>query len=110
MKFFNSAIDQSKYFIAHYTIETNEGFFLNKAAWELAIGQSVGNPNIRNKWETDELYEKSSCVIMHDENELKKQSKGKIKIAFPVINNNWEEDGISQLLCMVTGPLFVQLK
>ncbi len=103
MKFFNSNIDKSKYFIAHYSIETNKGFFLNKACWELAIGQSVGNPNIRNKWETDELYEKSSCVIMHEEEELKNLSKGNVKIAFPIVNNDWEEDGISQLLCMVMG-------
>ena len=29
---------------------------LYEAAWALSIGQSVGNPNIRNKWETDELF------------------------------------------------------
>ena len=48
-------MDTSKYFFATYDLEGEES--LANAAWELAIGQSVGNPHVRNKWETDDLFE-----------------------------------------------------
>ena len=69
MKFFNPRLDLSNYFVATYFIKTNNNGDLRKASWELAIGQSVGNPNVRNAWETDELFEQSSCVVLHDEGE-----------------------------------------
>lgn len=103
MKFFNPDLDLSKYFVATYFIKTNNGGDLRKAAWELAIGQSVGNPNVRNAWETDELFEQSSCVVLHDESELNNSKEGMVKIAFPVINTDWNGDGISHLLCQVMG-------
>ena len=43
---------------------------LRDAAWNLAIGQSVGNPNVRNSWETDELFENASCIVLTDEDKL----------------------------------------
>lgn len=87
--------------IATYFLESKTN--LRDASWELAIGQSVGNPNVRNKWETNELFENHSCKILGDEDELQKIKKGIVKIAFPVINTNWEEDGISHLLCQLMG-------
>ena len=44
-------IDTEKYFIATYKLESNKN--LRDAAWNIAIGQSVGNPNVRNRWETE---------------------------------------------------------
>ena len=55
------SLDTSKYFFATYDLEGEES--LANAAWELAIGQSVGNPHVRNKWETDDLFENYSCKI-----------------------------------------------
>lgn len=98
---FFDVIDDDKYFIATYEIEGKNS--LRQAAWELAIGQSVGNPHMRNKWENDELFENYSCKIIGDEKEMEKVKKGKVKIAFPCININFETDGISQLLCMFMG-------
>ena len=46
-----------------------------------AIGQSVGNPNVRNQWETDELFEQSSCVIAHDKDDLTNLTEGEVKLA-----------------------------
>lgn len=98
---FVNNININEYFIAEYDLEGKESLY--QASWELAIGQSVGNPHVRNKWENDELFEKYSCKIIGNENELKKIKRGNIKIAFPIINTNWKEDGITQLLVQVMG-------
>jgi len=97
---FNKNIDKEKYVIATYFLESKTT--LEKASWELAIGQSVGNPNVRNEWETDDLFINYSCIVLHDKNELQDKS-GKVDIAFPIINTDWEEDGISHLLCQLMG-------
>jgi ribulose 1,5-bisphosphate carboxylase large subunit-like protein len=98
---FKENINNDENFIATYDLEGKES--LRDAAWELAIGQSVGNPHVRNKWETDELFEKYSCKIIGKEDELKTKKRGIIKIAFPIINTNWKEDGITQLMVQVMG-------
>jgi len=97
---FDINIDPTENVIATYFLESKTT--LEKAAWELAIGQSVGNPNVRNEWETDDLFIKYSCKVMHDKDDLQNKS-GIVKIAFPIINTNWEEDGISHLLCQLMG-------
>ncbi len=98
---FVNEIDLEKNFIATYELEGKNS--LRDACWELAIGQSVGNPNVRNQWETDELFIKYSAKIIGDENELSKVKRGIVKIAFPIINTNWKEDGITQLMVQVMG-------
>ena len=89
---FRKSVDTDKYFIVTYDLasETN----LRDAAWNLAIGQSVGNPNVRNQWESDELFENNSCMVLEDEEELKSINNGLVKIAFPVINIDFKTDGI----------------
>jgi ribulose-bisphosphate carboxylase large chain len=94
-------INNDEYFIATYDLEGKNS--LHDAAWELAIGQSVGNPHVRNQWETPELFEKYSCKIIGDATKLKEVKRGIIEIAFPIINTNWKEDGITQLLVQVMG-------
>ena len=64
MLFFNENINKEKYIIAEYFIKSSSNSDLFKCSWNLAIGQSVGNPNIRNQWETEELFENHSCVIL----------------------------------------------
>ena len=101
MLFYNTDIDRAKYFIATYDMTSSAN--LKDAAWALAIGQSVGNPNVRNQWENDELFENHSCVIVGDKAELETQTKGIVKIAFPVINTDWNSDGIAHMLCQLMG-------
>lgn len=103
MKFFKNReeIDINKYFIATYDMQSSTT--LKEAAWNLAIGQSVGNPNVRNEWETDELFENHSCIILGDEHLLGQMVYGEVSIAFPVANTDWETDGISHLLCQLMG-------
>jgi len=98
---FKTSVDINENFIATYILEGKKT--LRDAAWELAVGQSVGNPNVRNRWETDELFEKYSCKVIGDENELIKLTRGTIDIAFPIVNTNWKEDGITQLMVQVMG-------
>jgi ribulose 1,5-bisphosphate carboxylase large subunit-like protein len=117
MEFFRDLTpeERERCVVATYYIETNSKFGdLRDAAWALAIGQSVGNPKVRSAWETDELFERSSCVIYHDEPTynaissnpkqfLEGRSSGTVRIGFPKINTDWEGDGISHLLCQVMG-------
>ena len=103
MKIYRTEYDLEKYFTVDYYLESVEKSTLAEAAWNLAIGQSVGNPNQRNSWETDELFENHSCIVIGDEAELKTKKSGYVQIAFPVINTDWAEDGISHLLCQIMG-------
>jgi len=94
-------IDSKKYYVVEYFLESTES--LKDAAWQLAIGQSVGNPNIRNKWETDELFKNHSCIVIGDEKKLENIKSGIVKIAFPTSNIHWETDGVSHLLVNIMG-------
>jgi ribulose-bisphosphate carboxylase large chain len=103
MKFFRTRdeIDLRKYYIATYEMASSAN--LKDAAWNLAIGQSVGNPNVRNEWETDEMFENHSCIILGDEDWLANNVVGTVKIAFPVANTDWQTDGIAHMLCQLMG-------
>jgi ribulose-bisphosphate carboxylase large chain len=103
MKFFRNReeIDLNKYYIATYEMSSSAN--LRDAAWNLAIGQSVGNPNVRNEWETDEMFENHSCIILGDESALTASVEGTVEIAFPVANTDWDTDGISHMLCQLMG-------
>jgi ribulose-bisphosphate carboxylase large chain len=103
MKFFKTIneINRNDYYIATYDMSSSKN--LKEAAWNLAIGQSVGNPNVRNEWETDDLFENHSCIILGDEQVLETAKHGEVVIAFPVINTDWQTDGISHLLCQLMG-------
>ena len=106
MDFFRelNSTEKDRCVIATYNIKANKKFGdVRDAAWALAIGQSVGNPSIRNQWESDELFEQSSCVIYAQEEELKNIYEAKVKIGFPKINTDWENDGVSHLLCQLMG-------
>lgn len=106
MKFFRelTALEKQRCVVVTYYIETHSNIGdLKQAAWSLAIGQSVGNPNLRNRWENDELFELSSCVIYHEESELVGKYHGTVTIGFPKINTDWNGDGISHLLCQLMG-------
>ena len=98
---FRKEVDKEKYFIVRYYLESQSN--LRDASWNLAIGQSVGNPNMRNQWETNELFENHSCIILDDESQLKTLYKGIVKIAFPIINIDFKTDGISHLLVNIMG-------
>ena len=95
------SIDSSKYLTVTYYLEAKTS--VKAAAWSLAIGQSIGNPKDRSVWETDEIFENHSCLILDSEKILESRTSGQVKIAFPLANINLEEDGISQILCHIAG-------
>lgn len=94
-------IDSEKYLFAKYYVETSDN--LATAAWNIAIGQSVGNPNSRSVWETEELFENHSCLVVGEESELLLEQMGNVEIAFPVINIDFETDGVSHLMVNLMG-------
>lgn len=89
------------HFVVEYYLEAKTS--LKDAAWNIAVGQSIGNPNNRSIWETEEMYENHICFILEDEDYLKSHKNGIVKISFPLSNINLEEDGISQILCHIAG-------
>jgi ribulose-bisphosphate carboxylase large chain len=101
MNIFKEKVNEEDYFVVTYFLESDTS--VRDASFNLAVGQSIGNPNIRNQWETDELFEKYSCIVLDDESRLKNIKASEVKIAFPLININLKEDGVSQLLCMIMG-------
>ena len=96
---FVDEIDSNKYIKGYYFLESKKG--VRDAAWNLAIGQSVGNPLVRLERETDELFFNHSCVVKNC-SDLEKTS-GRVEIGFPVANIDFSADGISQLLCFLMG-------
>lgn len=94
-------IDKDRYFIATYKAKSVTT--LAVLAWDIAVGQSVGNPTIRNKWEDDELYENHSCLILNNKDILEHTNEGFVDIAFPVANIDWENDGVNHLICQLMG-------
>src|SRR5580704_11700897 len=100
-KIFNPNHICDNYIVVTYFLRSSNS--LRDAAWNIATGQSFGNPSVRSVWETEELYENHSCVILSDEKELQTIKEGKVNIAFPLANIDLKEDGITQLLVQIMG-------
>ncbi len=100
---FNQDIDKEKYILADYYLESIINLNLYEISKAIALGQSIGNPEIRSIYETEELFEKASVKITGDPQELQKKKKGNVRFAFPLENLNLKEDGVSQLLCHLMG-------
>jgi len=101
MNIFKEVIGLDKYFLATYYLESTTN--LRDASFALAIGQSVGNPNHRSKWETESLFSEHSCLVLGDEDHLSKISSGIVQILFPKKNIDFQTDGVSHLLSMLMG-------
>lgn len=89
------------YFWVHYFLEST--ISLERAAYDLAVGQSFGNPSVRSKWETDEMIKAHSAVINIPQTSSKNNKSGDVWIGFPYANIDFTTDGISQLLCFLMG-------
>lgn len=97
-------VDKEENIIATFYLATTDNkHSLKDLAWNLAVGQSIGNPNTRSLFETDEMLQNHSCKILNKKDELEKVKEGIVKIAFPIANIDLETDGISQLLCHLMG-------
>ena len=97
---YNVSVDGDKYFIAKYLLKSND---MLKAASGIAIGQSIGNTNVRLNSETEELLENHLAIILDHPENLKNKKEAVVKIAYPIQNFDIEQDGITQLICTVMG-------
>lgn len=91
--------DLDNYFYVRYKITS--ATTVQEAAYDLAVGQSIGNPSKRSVWETPEMIEAYCCKILRGP-DLDKTS-GEVEIAFPLANIDWATDGVAQLICMIMG-------
>lgn len=91
--------DLDNYFYVRYWVKSAGTVF--DAAFDIAVGQSIGNPSKRSVWETPEMIEKFCCKILNGP-DLDK-SEGYVEVAFPLVNIDWKTDGIAQLICTIAG-------
>jgi ribulose-bisphosphate carboxylase large chain len=101
MKLFREFVDQNRYLTVSYYLSSKKS--LADAALAVSIGQSVGNPGIRLKRESNLLIEEHAAIILHDEKQLLGKKRGKVNIAYPTANFDFRSDGITQLLVTVMG-------
>jgi ribulose 1,5-bisphosphate carboxylase large subunit-like protein len=97
---FQPSVDKENHIIATYFLESKSFLASAKA---IAIGQSIGNPDIRTKRESPNLLRDHLAKILDHKSNLSSKDRGYVKIAFPLVNFNPEEDGITHLLCNLMG-------
>ena len=79
----------------HYTVTYEvDGPDIQKAAWNIAIGQSIGNPNIRNEIENSPNIKEMEATIDSVDGNI-------VKINFPLKAFKWPN--LNQLLCIIQG-------
>lgn len=96
---FQNEKDLEKYFYVTYYLETTKT--LREAAYALAVGQSIGNPNLRSGYETPDMIEDFCAKIVN--NISLNWDRGNVEVGFPLANIDWQTDGISHLLCTIMG-------
>lgn len=99
---FQPSVDSEEYLLARYYLETTTSD-LYSCARALAIGQSIGNPNVRNDYETDEVFTRNLAKILDKDFNLRSKKRGEVTIAFPLANFNVPEEGITQMLVAMMG-------
>lgn len=103
-KIISQEISTDENIVATYYLSTSDNRYnLYDLAWNLAVGQSIGNPNTRSLYETDEMILRHSCKILDKKDDLVTRKEGIVRIAFPLDNLDLETDGISQMLCHLMG-------
>ena len=75
-----------KYYTVIYEVD---GPDIQKAAWNIAIGQSIGNPNIRSEIETAQNIKDFEATIESIEGNI-------VKINFPL--DAWDWPNLNQLM------------
>jgi ribulose-bisphosphate carboxylase large chain len=91
--------DLDNYFYVKYFLKSATSLY--DAAFDLAVGQSIGNPSMRSVWETPEMIASYCAKILRGPDlDL---AEGQVEIGFPLVNIDWATDGIAQLLCTIAG-------
>lgn len=87
--------------IVKYYLKSQTNLF--DAAKAIALGQSVGNPEKRSEFETNELFETYCAKIVEDDCDNLSLKEGMVSIFYPDVNFNYIEDGITHFLTTVMG-------
>jgi ribulose-bisphosphate carboxylase large chain len=96
---FTKEVDLSEHIVAEYDVKSKD---LLKAAKAIAIGQSIGNPNVRTQRDSQEIMKNNLAKIIDSPENLSITSSERISIAYPLVNFG-EGDGITQLICTLMG-------
>ncbi|MDD5699634.1 MAG: RuBisCO large subunit C-terminal-like domain-containing protein [Candidatus Nanoarchaeia archaeon] len=96
---FQPEADKKSHIIATYFLRSQN---LLKAAKGVAIGQSIGNPDIRTGRDSAEIFRNNLAKILGTPYDFNGQTEGTVRIAYPLANLG-EGDGITQLLCTLMG-------
>lgn len=101
---FQKDVDPENYIIATYRLTTFNSKDFVKSAKAIAIGQTIGNPDIRTQRDTPQMLKDNLAKIteIHLPTYLTYTPTGIVKIAYPIVNFG-EGDGITQLLCALMG-------
>jgi ribulose-bisphosphate carboxylase large chain len=99
---FEPSVDEDEHIIAVYDLEA-QGSDLFNCARALAIGQTIGNPNVRNDYESEEIFKLNLAKILDKDTNLRARKRGEVKIAFPITNFNIPEEGVTQMLVALMG-------
>jgi ribulose-bisphosphate carboxylase large chain len=85
--------------VVHYSVKCKKTLW--DAAYAIAVGQSVGNPEKRSEFESKELFEQYCAKIVNTNNFEK--SEGVVSIFYPDTKLNYLEDGITHFLTTIMG-------
>lgn len=96
---FREEVNPETHIIATYSVKSPD---LVKAAKEIAIGQSIGNPDIRTERDSPEILERNLAKILGSPLDFADKNEGEVRIAYP-LENFGPGDGATQLLCMLMG-------
>lgn len=86
-------------FVTYFVQSKTNIFDVAKA---IALGQSVGNPDKRSEFESNELFE-NYCAKVVSDNLNENAKSGYVTIFYPDVNFNYKEDGITHFLTSVMG-------
>jgi ribulose-bisphosphate carboxylase large chain len=83
--------------VAKYVVRSNDT--IEKAADAIAIGQSIGNPNVRLKGETDEMWAEFGCQVR----DIRESADGafEVDVGYPV--GNFSPKSLVHMLTVVMG-------
>jgi len=93
-------VDATQYLIATYYLESRH---LTKAAEAIAIGQSIGNPNVRLNKESETILSRNLAKILDTKTNLESRESARVRVAFPLANIDMRGDGVTQLFAMLMG-------
>ncbi|MBT4835001.1 hypothetical protein HON86_00070, partial [Candidatus Woesearchaeota archaeon] len=96
---FKKEVDTENHIIATYSVESGDQL---AAAKQIAIGQSIGNPDVRTQRDSPEILNNNLAKIIGKPEDFEGKTKGTIQIAYPLANFG-KGDGVTQLLCELMG-------